>query len=218
MKFCPECGAEAADEAQSCPNDRQPLIALDTPTPRAGSPNGPVAFNAQVFAPARRAGGYRVYVQGNDLFFIRTDGGLARRRWTATLAHLGPLGALLSLLGWLVAQRRSRTSVARLEESDLEALVRQSNAHFKVFLLEIREAVLKPQSVLSTFSSPGEMEIHLRGDETLRFGFDSGDEMKAALFLLLPVLRPVLRVEAEWDAARQRFRRPRTSGRDVARP
>ncbi len=141
MRRCEHCGAQYGDKVLLCPADGQPTV---NPHAKPGSGfdsvNRQTAFNVKVVSPLSAAGSYRLFVRGDDLFFIQMESG-TNQILNALIPLLGPFGGLANLFGWLFSRGKVNDFNKRLQSADPESLLRDSKRNFRFHLAEIRQAV-----------------------------------------------------------------------------
>jgi hypothetical protein len=154
---------------------------------------------------------HRVYVRGDDLYFINLGGLNPVTRVVA--AQFGVIGMLI---GWALnkrAKEQAETLLQRADGQDPEFLLRENKASFKVCVPEISEAAIEPPSFLAVHGKQaGRWNFKLRDGKKFRFEFENNDAMKAALDILPALLNATLRVNVEWNEPKEKFQKPKTHG------
>jgi len=175
------------------------------------------AFNARLVSHGVSSGVYRIHLRGSDLLFIQIEVGEITRNWHAVTAFLGPFGSLLDLLFRSFSRRRANAALARGADRDAEDLIYENADNFRLYLPEIRDAVVEPPTWFAlTGKQVGRLNLFLRDGRETNLEFTAADEMRTALRLLGPVLNSTLRVNVEWNVKEQRFQR-RKPDKDVDR-
>jgi hypothetical protein len=208
MKTCHYCGKEYADSVVVCPVDGQPITnSLEETRKRIATQ---AAFNARLVSPASLSGKYRIYVRSSNLIFILTEG-TANSILNSIHGFLGPFGAVIPLFLWLFSRRKAHEFNRRLEGADPEDLIRENEKNFRLHLSEIRDAIVEPASLFGLSSKQaGRLDLFIRQGERMKLDFESPNELRTALQLLTPLLPSTLRVNVEWDEAKQRFQKNKT--------
>jgi len=206
MKNCSCCGKAYADDIAVCPIDGQPVVNPQARQGKAAAPPQTVrpAFDVRLIAPILSAGTYRIFVERNDLIFIQMEGG-SKSILAAAAPLLGPLGGAVPMVLWLFTRRKAQAKRQRLEAAEPEALLRESEANFKLNLAEIRDAAIEAQAAFATSGKAGRLNLVVRHGEKIRCEFVNANEMNRAIRLLVPLLNSTLKVNVEWNGEKQRF-------------
>jgi len=147
---------------------------------------------------------YRVYVRGNDLFFIQL-GGMSTTAQAVTI-HFGLLGVLVGELLKKRAKKQAEATLQLADQQEPEQLLRENKNNFNVHIPEIRDSAIEPPSFFALHGKQvGRWNFSLRDGKKMRFEFENTDEMKAALDALPRLMNATLRVNVEWDETRKRF-------------
>jgi hypothetical protein len=93
----------------------------------------------------------------------------------------------------------------RLEAGDPEELLRESEVNFKLNLAEIRDAIIEAPKVLVAGGKAGRLNFLVRHGEKIKCEFMNTNGMNTAIQLLVPLLSSTLKVNVEWNSAKQRF-------------
>jgi hypothetical protein len=206
MRRCEHCGTQYGNKVSICPADGHPTV-----NPQAqsgfvsGAASGQAAFNVKIVSPMSAAGSYRIFVQGSDLLFIQTENG-SSQVLNALIPLLGPLGGLVTLLGWLFSRRNVNEFNERLQSAAPEDLLRDSEKNFRLHLAEIRQAVIEPAAA-SSFSGKevGRADLTLRQGERWKLAFAARADMDAVWQLLASGCFSPLRAEVEWNVENQQY-------------
>ena len=149
---------------------------------------------------------YRIYARAGDLYFINL-GGLSPVTHALT-AHFGLIGMLIGSALKKRAKRQAEALLQRAEGQDPEFLLRENKTNFKVYVPEIREAVIEPPSFFTLRGKhAGRWNFKLRDGKKFRFEFENADAMKAALDALSGLLDATLRVNVEWNEPKKKFQK-----------
>ena len=203
MKRCSFCGKEYPDDLTVCPIDWRPLVPAQkqrSSIPQPGT--APTSFIVKLVSPILSAGTYRVFVERNDLIFIRIQGG-SKPILEAAAPLLGPFGALIPLAYRLFAGRRAKAERQRLEEGHPEDLLRENKNSFRLHQAEIREAAIEAPGIFSTSGKAGRLNLLVRHGEKIRCEFENANEMRRAIHLLVPLLNSTLEVNVKWNDDKQ---------------
>ncbi|MGH7953685.1 MAG: hypothetical protein ACREFE_17450 [Limisphaerales bacterium] len=207
MKNCSYCGKQYADVVTVCPLDGTSLAVNPNENQKKiadlSAAKKP-AFNARLIRPISFSGVYRIYVERNDLIFIQTEGG-SKSVLAAFAPLLGPFGSLIHLALWLFSKQKTKARRQQIENDDPEDLLRESEKNFKLYLAEIRDAVIEPPSFISMSGKAGCLNLLVRHGEKIQFEFQTASEMKRAIQLLAPLLHSTLKVNVAWNGKKERF-------------
>jgi len=204
-------GKQYADDATVRPIDGGPMpnqrknrmVILPPPTVAQAS------FNAKLTAPILSAGAYRIFIERSDLIFIQIEGG-AKSILAAVAPLFGPAGNLIPLALWLFTKRKAKDRLKNLDRQNPEDLLRESGRNFKLHLSEIRDAAFEPPASLAIGGKAGRLNLVVRHGEKMKFEFANAVEMKNAMLLLAPLLSSTLRINVDWNGAKQRFEKKKT--------
>ncbi|MGA2787258.1 MAG: hypothetical protein ABSF60_06995 [Verrucomicrobiota bacterium] len=155
---------------------------------------------------ARSDSVYRVYARGHDLYFIQLAGLSATAQ--ALTVHLGLIGMLIGESMKRRAKKKAEATLQRVGQTDPEELLRENKNNFKVYIPEIREAVIEPPSFFAMHGKQaGRWNFSLRDGRKMRFEFENSDELKSALDALPRFLNATLQVNVEWNEIKKRFQK-----------
>jgi hypothetical protein len=200
MRRCEHCGTQYSNKVSICPVDGQPTVNPQAqPRPVLGSSNGRGAFNLKVLSPMSAAGAYLVFVQGSDLVFIQTEN-RSSQILNSLIPLLGPLGGLVTLLGWLFSRHNVNNFNERLQSEAPENLLRDSEKNFRLHLAEIRQAVIEPAAP-SSFGRKevGRIALIIRQGERWKLAFAARADMDAVWQLLASGFFAPLQADVEWN-------------------
>jgi hypothetical protein len=206
MRRCEHCGAQYGDKVAICPADGQPTINPHVQNGLvSGAVSGQAAFNVRIVSPMSAAGSYRVFVQGSDLIFIQTEN-KSNQVLNALIPLLGPLGGLVTLLGWLFSRRKVNDFNERLQSAAPENLLGDSKSNFRLHLAEIRQTVIEPAAA-SSFSGKevGRADLTIRQGERWKLAFAARADMDAVWQLLASGFFSPLQAEVEWNVQDQQY-------------
>ena len=151
---------------------------------------------------------FRVYAQGNDLYFVDLGGlgGVGR----AVTSQFGLIGYLIGAAMKKKAKQKAAELLQRFEAQDLESLLRESKGSFKLYIPEISEAVIDPPAFLAMHGKQaGRLNLKTRDDSKYRFEFENTDSLRAALDALPRLLNGTLRINGEWNESKKKFEKKR---------
>jgi hypothetical protein len=162
-------------------------------------------FNARLVS-TRSDSVCRIYVRGNDLFFIQLAG--LSTTADALMIHFGLIGYLIRESMKRRAKKKTEEFLQRAGQVDPEELLRENKNNFKVYIPEIREAAIEPPALFAMHGKQaGRWNFSLRDGKKMRFEFENSDELKAALDVLPRLLNATLRVNVEWNEMKKRFQK-----------
>lgn len=154
---------------------------------------------------------YRVYPEGDELYFIRIAGQMQAMDWRIALNQLGLLGIWI---GRKLNARRDITLAAKTAEADAMTPQEQLQGHKHSFHLHVNDVLT------SSFDAPKIVSLHGRHaavwllepqrGEKWRFQFEDPHEAREALAVLSAALGDRLTVNAVWDDAKEKFRKATT--------
>jgi hypothetical protein len=164
----------------------------------------PETFNVRWVS--RRDNIYRVYARGSDLYFIRL-GGLSATTDALTM-HFGLIGYLIRESMKRRAKKKTEELLQRAGQVDPEQLLRDNKSNFKLFVPEVREAVIEPPALFARHGrQAGRWNVFLQNGKKMRFEFENTDELKVALNVLPQLMNATLRINVEWDETKKRFQK-----------
>ena len=106
------------------------------------------------------------------------------------------------------AKKKAEATLQRVGQTDPEELLRENKNNFKVYIPEIREAVIEPPSFFAMHGKQaGRWNFSLRDGRKMRFEFENSDELKSALDALPRFLNATLQVNVEWNEIKKRFQK-----------
>ncbi len=141
------------------------------------------------------------------MFFIQIGGGLGTNPELLTV-HFGLLGALIGSLVKKRAKKKIAAALQRLDQADPEQLLHEHKNNFKLYVPEIREAVVEPPTSWALHGKQaGRWNLSVRDGKKMKFEFETAGEMKTALNLLQQSLNSTLKVNVEWDEIKKRFQK-----------
>jgi hypothetical protein len=162
-------------------------------------------FNARLVS-ARSDSVFRVYAQGNDLYFIQLAG-LSTTAQALTV-HFGLIGMLIGEFMKRRVKKKAEATLRRAGQVNPEELLRENKNNFKVHVPEIHEAAIEPSTFFAMHGKQaGRWNFSLRDGRKMRFEFENSDELKAALDALPRLLNGTLRVNVEWNEIKKRFQK-----------
>ena len=152
---------------------------------------------------------YRVYARANDLYFIQLAGLSATT--DALMIHFGLVGYLIRQSMKRRAKKKTEEFLQRAGNVEPEQLLSEGKNNFKLFIPEIRDAVIEPPTWFALHGKQaGRWNFSVRNGKKMRFEFENADQMKTALGVLPHLMNSTLRLNVEWDESRKRFQKKRT--------
>jgi hypothetical protein len=161
------------------------------------------AFNARAVFTWKGDRQYRVYVQEEQLIFIRTSG----QQMGQLVAHqFGLIGALV----WaLTKKRREKKLAAAMQAMDAThplQLVTQHKHSFQSHRSQLTEQTLEAPS---WFKGRGPYAARWRfvvgGKDRMQLELPTKEDVDNMLRLLSPIVGTSLRVDIEWNAKKKKF-------------
>jgi hypothetical protein len=162
------------------------------------------AFNARAVFTWKSDRYYRVYLRGQELFFIRTSGQLTGE---LVARQFGLLGMLVWSLIKKGRQKKWAAMMEMLDRTPLDELLLKHKHNFKAHPMQLAEQVLEPPGWFKghgnyvarwRFTMPG-------GGERMTFQLATNEDVEAALRLLPPVTGGMLRIDLEWNASKKKY-------------
>ncbi len=151
-----------------------------------------LAFNARAVFTWKADRLYRVYLSGNELFFIRIGGQGGWREAALGGMHGQPLGFLLLPVVWLLdrwAQKKREARVARSDAPPPQLQVREHPHNFRLAASEIVAASIEPAARLQLHGPHvGRGRLVTAGRRTLNLQFETLADMQWAQAILSRVL------------------------------
>jgi hypothetical protein len=161
-------------------------------------------FNARfvsTFSPDRV---YRVYVVGNELFFIRIGGqGGVREGVTGGFGLAGGLaGGLLDSR----AEKKRGALIQNIDQADPQQLLSDHKHNFTLTSTDFQGGTMEPPSSFAGHGRQvGRWKFNLRDGRKMSFEFEKPEDLRAALDILPKLLGSELAVNVEWNEAKKRF-------------
>lgn len=166
----------------------------------------PLVFNARFVATMSFDKLYRVYVAGDQLFFIRIggQGGLVE----GLTQQLGIIGLLLQPSIRRRADRKEKALIEEVDRADPERLLARHKDNFRLGAVEVLEGSVDPPSFLATHGSHvGRWQLVLRDRRKMTFQFETAEDMRVALDVLPGLFSCGFRVNVRWDERGKRYER-----------
>jgi hypothetical protein len=108
---------------------------------------------------------------------------------------------------WLFTKKKAKDRLKKIERQNPEDLLRENEHNFRLYLAEIRDAVIEAPTFFASSGNVGRLNLLVRHGEKLKFLFENSTEMKNAVCLLAPLLDSTLRINVEWNEQKQRFQK-----------
>jgi 4-amino-4-deoxy-L-arabinose transferase-like glycosyltransferase len=178
------------------PRYSDPMVATAMTTSAA-------AFNARAVFTWKSDRQYRVYVEGEQLYFVRTGG----QAMGHVMAHqFGLIGALIWLLLRKRQEKKAAEAMRELDAMHPSQVVGQHKHSFQVHASEITEQSLEPPSWYQPRGPcAARWRFVVRGTDRMVLELPTKDDVDAALRLLSPTMRAALRIEIDWNPAKGKF-------------
>ncbi len=164
------------------------------------------AFNARAVFTWKSDRYYRIYLRGQELFFIRTSGQLTGE---LIARQFGLLGMLVWSLIKKGRQKKWAAMMEMLDRTPLDELVLMHKHSFKAHPMQLAEQVVEPAGWFKghgnyvarwRFTMPG-------ATERVTLQLPTNEDVETALRLLPPVTGGMLRVDVEWNASTKKYQR-----------
>lgn len=165
--------------------------------------NNPV-FNARFISNTSFDKLYRIYVVGDQLFFVRIggQGGLQQR----TTSQLGLLGLLIEPLIKKRAEKKEKELLETIDRTDPEELLARHKDNFRLASAALQEGTLDPPSFFATHGlHVGRWQLNLRDGKKMDFQLENAEDMRIALDVLPRLLSSAFHVNVRWSEKRKRY-------------
>ena len=165
--------------------------------------NNPV-FNARFLSNMSFDKLYRVYIVGDQLFFIRIggQGGLQQ----GITHQLGLLGLLIEPLMKKRAEKKEKALLETIDQTNPEQLLTRHKDNFRLGTVELQEGTLDPPSFFATHGPHvGRCQLNLRDGKKMNLQFEKTEEMRIALDVLPRLFSSGFRVNVRWNEYKKRY-------------
>ncbi len=165
--------------------------------------NYPV-FNARLIATASFDKLYRIYLVGDQLYFVRIggQGGL----WEGLTHQLGIVGYFIEKSIKKRAERKEKTLIEGIDRMDPEHMLATHKDNFRLGSVEVQAGAVDPPSFFATHGPHvGRWHLELRDGRELAFQFEKADDMRIALDVLPGFVPSGFRVGVRWNPIRLRY-------------
>jgi hypothetical protein len=162
-------------------------------------------FNAKYISgwlPDRQ---YRIYVIGNEMFFIRIGG----QDVQAALTHqFGLLGGLIGTLLQKRSEKKKAALIQNIDQMNPEQLLAEHKHNFKVNSIEFESATVEPRSFFASHGPHvGLWKFNLKDGRKMKLQFDNNEDLQSALNILPQLLSNSVRGNVEWNENKKRFQK-----------
>lgn len=165
--------------------------------------NTPV-FNARFISNTSFDKLYRIYVVGDQLFFIRIggQGGLQQ----GITHHLGLLGLLVEPLMKKRAEKKEKALIEVIDRTNPEQLLAGHKDNFRLASVALQEGTLDPPSFFATHGlHVGRWQLNLRDGKKMIFQFENAEDMRIALDVLPRLFSSGFHVNVRWNESRKKY-------------
>lgn len=165
--------------------------------------NDPV-FNARFISNSSFDKLYRIYVVGDQLFFIRIggQGGLER----GITHQLGILGLLIEPMIKKRAEKKEKALIETIDQTDPELLLSRHKDNFRLGSVALQEGTLDPPSFFATHGlHVGRWQLHLRDGKKMSFQFEKAEDMRIALEVLPKLFFSTFHVNVRWNQNKKKY-------------
>jgi hypothetical protein len=161
-----------------------------------------IAFNARYVSFLKSDRLYRVYIERDELFFLKIAGQAISQ---ALSMHFGLLGILI----FAPMRRRAKTKIeARIKEYDQHPPsihLSDGKHNFRTMISEIESSTLMPAAAFNAHGQQvGRWVLQIRGQKPMSFQFESLEDMRHA-FEMLPKHLSVHQNQVVWNDAKGKY-------------
>lgn len=165
--------------------------------------NHPV-FNARLISNMSFDKMYRIYVVGDQLFFIRI-GGQGGLRLGIT-HQLGILGLIIEPMMKNRAEKKEKEFIESIDRTDPELLLAGHKDNFRLRTVELQGGTLDPASFFATHGlHVGRWELNLRDGKKMNFQFEKTEDMRVALDVLPNLFSSMIQVNVRWNENKKKY-------------
>lgn len=159
-----------------------------------------VQLNGVLDSSISRGRPYRVYVVGNELYFVRTGGSRVLR--DAIGVQFGLIGGLITAFLKAGSEEKRKELIEESDQKNPEQLLGADKHNFNLEVSEFGESILHPPG----FGAPiGGWQFVLRDGRKMFVQFEGSEDMSKALDVLPGMFGSNLTVNVAWDKDRQRY-------------
>jgi len=165
--------------------------------------NTPV-FNARFISNSSFDRLYRIYVAGDQLFFIRIggQGGLQQ----GITHQMGILGLLIEPMLKRRAEKREKALIETIDQTNPEQLLTTHKDNFRLASVALQEATLDPPSFFATHGlHVGRWQLNLRDGKKMSFQFENTEDMRIALDVLPNLFSSRFQVNVRWNENKKKY-------------
>ena len=165
--------------------------------------NNPV-FNSRFISVTSFDRFYRIYVVGDQLFFIRVGGQGGIKE--GITHQSGLLGLLVATLMEKRAEKKNKALLEAMDQTNPEQLLSRHKENFRLSAVEMKDGTVDPPSFLATHGAQvGRFLLNLRDGKTMNFQFEKIDDMRIALDVLPELFSSGFQVNVQWNANKKRY-------------
>ncbi len=167
-------------------------------------------FNARFISNSSFDRLYRVYVVGDQLYFIRIggQGGLQQ----GVTQQLGLFGLLIEPMLKKRAEKKEKEQIEAIDQTSPEQLLARHKDNFRLSAVELKEGTLDPPSFFATHGlHVGRWQLNLRDGKKMTFQFEKIEDMRIALEVLPKIFSSGFHVNARWNESRKKYEKRETA-------
>jgi hypothetical protein len=165
-----------------------------------------LAFNARFVSATSLDRVYRIYVIGNDLYFIRIggQGGIQE----AVTHQFGFLGSFIGAFLKKRTEKKKEALIQNIDQMSPERRLAEHKHNFKLNSIEFQEGRIEPASSFAAHGPHvGRWNFSLRDGRKMNFQFEKNEDLQIALNALPRLLVGRLSVNGEWNESKKKFQR-----------
>ena len=165
--------------------------------------NDPV-FNARFISNTSLDKMYRIYVVGDQLFFIRIGGQAGLRQ--GITHQLGILGLLIEPMIKKRAEKKAKALIETIDQTDPEQLLARHKDNFRLRTVELQGGALDPASFFATHGlHVGRWQLNLRDGKKMTFQFEKVEDMRIALDVVPKLFSSSVHVTVRWNESGKKY-------------
>jgi len=162
------------------------------------------AFNARLLSNMSFDKFYRVYVVGDQLFFIRIGGQGGLRQ--GITHQMGLLGLLIESLMKKRTEKKEKAFIETIDQADPEQLLTRHKDNFRLGSVALHEGSLDPPSFFATHGPHvGRCLLNLRDGKKTNLQFEKAEDMRIALDVLPTLFSSRFRVNVRWNENKKKY-------------
>lgn len=167
--------------------------------------NTPV-FNARFLSNLSFDKLYRVYVVGDEMYFIRIggQGGLQQ----GITHQLGLLGLVVESFMNKRTEKKEKALIEIIDQTNPEQLLARHKDNFRLGPVELQEGTVDPPSFFATHGPHvGRCQLNLRDGKTMNLQFEKTEDMRIALDVLPGLFSSRFHVNVRWNEIKKKYER-----------